>query len=58
MIGTYSTIDFGEVFESLKTELDRLETNYRVHEKPRAERVNDYNQLTTALRILCRIKVN
>lgn len=56
MIGTYSTIDFDELFTSLQSVVDKLKTEYRVHDKNRAEKINDYNHITTALLILNEIK--
>lgn len=56
MIGTYGTIDFEELFCSLQTEIDRLKTGYCVYDRERAEKVNNYNKITTALLILQEIK--
>lgn len=56
MIGTYSTIDFGELYDELQKEIDRLKSEYSVYDKPRAERVSDYNDLTTALLIMRGVK--
>lgn len=56
MIETYSTIDFDELYDELQKEVDRLKSEYSVYDKPRAERVSDYNDLTTALLIMREIK--
>lgn len=56
MINTYGTIDFEELFDSLQTEIDRLKTGYCVYDLKRAEKINDYNRITTALLILKEIK--
>ena len=56
MIGTYSTIDFGELYDELQKEIYRLRSEYSVYDKPHAERVNDYNDLTTALLIMREVK--
>lgn len=56
MIGTYSTIDFGELYDELQKEIDRLRSEYSVYYKSRAGRTKDYNRLTTALLIMREIK--
>ena len=56
MINTYGTIDFEELFDSLQTEIDRLKTGYCVYDLERAEKINDYNRITTTLLILKEIK--
>lgn len=52
MIGTYSTIDFDELLSDLQNEISRIRTEYRVHSKERADKIVDYNRMTTALLIL------
>ena len=52
MIGTYNTIDFDELLNSLQAEIARIRTEYRVHSKERPSRIADYNHMTTALLIL------
>lgn len=52
MIGTYSTIDFDELLSDLQNEISRIRTEYRVHGKERADKIVDYNRMTTALLIL------
>ena len=56
MIGTYNTIDFGELYDSLQSELDRLRNEYRIADKTKAQRISDYNHMTTALLILREIE--
>lgn len=52
MIGTYSTIEFDELLSDLQNEISRIRTEYRVHSKERADKIVDYNRMTTALLIL------
>ena len=52
MIGTYSTIDFDELLSDLQNEIGRIRTEYRVYSKERADKIADYNRMTTALLIL------
>lgn len=52
MIGTYNTIDFDELLDSLQSEIARIRVEYRVHSKERPSRIADYNHMTTALLIL------
>ena len=52
MIGTYSTIDFEELLSDLQNEISRIRAEYRVHSKERADKIADYNRMTTALLIL------
>ena len=49
---TYGTIDFAAQLEELQEELERLENGFCVYDYDRAERVNYYNHLTTALLIM------
>ena len=52
MTGTYSTIDFEELLSDLQNEISRIRVEYRVHSKERADKIVDYNRMTTALLIL------
>ena len=52
MTGTYSTIDFEELLSDLQNEISRIRVEYRVHSKERADKIVDYNHMTTALLIL------
>ena len=52
MIGTYSTIDFDELLSELQNEISRIRVEYRVHSKALADKIADYNHMTTALLIL------
>lgn len=52
MIRTYSTIDFEELLSDLQNEISRIRVEYRVHDKERANKIVDYNRMTTALLIL------
>ena len=52
MIGKYSTIDFEELLNDLQNEISRIRAEYRVHSKERADKIVDYNRMTTALLIL------
>lgn len=52
IIGAYSTIDFDELLNDLQNEISRIRTEYRVYSKERANKIVDYNRMTTALLIL------
>lgn len=52
MLGTYNTTDFDELLNDLQNEISRIQTEYRVHSKERADKITDYNRMITALLIL------
>lgn len=48
-VETYGNSTFAELFKEMHEELDRLEKEWRYNRYSRAERVNQYNEMTTAL---------
>jgi hypothetical protein len=53
---TYSTFDFSEILDCVQFEVDRLRREYSPHAKPRADKVSDYNQLTSILLQLQKVR--